>query len=119
MMDGKGYREEERWKPRGCSSADSRCAEAVLGVVYRDEGKRSRDPRGIRVGSSFRCDRFEVASCPLCDRPISLDRCKFHWGAIRRKRDVRRGRSLEVFVLLMKPHKLFILEEEFEDWRFE
>lgn len=62
-MDREGYREEERWKPRGCSSADSRCAEAVLGVVYRDEGKRSRDPRGIRVGSLFRCDRFEVASC--------------------------------------------------------
>lgn len=62
-------REEERWKPRGCSSADSRCAEAVLGVVYRDEGKRSRDPRGIRAGSSFRC---------VSTRPIFLDRRKFH-----------------------------------------
>lgn len=75
-------REEERWKPRGCSSADSRCAEAVLGVVYRDEDKRSRNPRGIRAGSSFRC----VSDSKRIPRPISLDRCKFQFQFEERSR---------------------------------
>lgn len=82
-------REEERWKPRGCSSADSRCAEAVLGVVYRDEGKRSRDPRGIRAGSSLCIHSANF----LGSSQISLKRdLQFNW----RKIDVlvQRERSL-------------------------
>lgn len=108
-------REEERWKPRGCSSADSRCAEAVLGVVYRDEGKRSRDPRGIRAGSFVYSPIRSVST-----RPISLDRCKFHWRDTQRScsssYSTRNESKNYKFLWFWRRNVVF---EEYEDWRFE